>query len=323
MKKKILAALAVLALSSAPVMAQNISALTDGLKAFTDKTPASLPFAAGAGLDWSDAYIGPLIGGDFPFLHLGVGGNIGMTSIPSAAVKPLLSAVGQTLPDGLDFIPLPYAVANARIGGLILPFDVGLKYGFVPAAFETVGNFTFKYSNFGMDVRYQLLQGNILLPDISVGGGFDVLAAGISVTQGQQQVFSNGSGDTLTLGAPKLSMDLTAFDINAKVQVSKTLLWILTPYAGLGASFGSATAKSSIGANVTYSAGTDAAWWKNNYNVDVSGAGVKSEGSATPFGLKAYGGVSLNILILKADVQAMYNLLDGAIGASVGLRAQL
>ena len=57
-----------------PIM-PDLDQLTNALSTFAAETPKALPFAAGAGIDWSQAYIGNLIDGNFPFIHLGVGAH--------------------------------------------------------------------------------------------------------------------------------------------------------------------------------------------------------------------------------------------------------
>lgn len=321
MKKSFLMVTAVAAMTFAPlVSALDITELQNGLNAFAEKTPASLPLAASAGIDWSNAYIGQLIDTDFPFIHLGVGLSMGATTIPEKAIGPLLVAMG-VVSKG-QAAPLPFAVANARIGGLILPFDIGLKVGFLPTALQKVDPFDFTYQNFGVDFRYNLIKSDILMPDISVGAGINFLKAGIGVTLGEAQTYSNPYNSAiLTVGAPRLAVDLEAMDFEAKAQISKTLLFLLTPYAGATLGFGTAKSKAGVTATVSSSDSNLTQW--EPYTGPLSNVGFAKTGSASPFFLKVYGGASLNVLIIKLDVQGMYNLLDGSIGGSVGLRAQL
>lgn len=320
LKKSFLTATVVTSLAFSPMVgAVDITELQNGLNAFAEKTPAALPLAASAGIDWSNAYIGQLIDTDFPFIHLGVGVSLGATTIPEKAIGPLLAAIGVSKSQAA---PLPFAVANARIGGLILPFDIGLKVGFLPAALQKVDVYDFTYQNFGADFRYNLIKSDILMPDISVGAGFNFLKAGIGVTLGEAQTYSNPYNSAiLTVGAPQLAVDLEATSFEAKAQVSKTLLYLLTPYVGATLGMGSAKSKAGVKATVS-SSDNDLAQWEP-YTGPLSSVGFSKSGSASPFFLKVYGGASLNVLVIKLDLQGMYNLLDGAVGGSVGLRAQL
>jgi hypothetical protein len=327
MKKSLLAVLAVAALAFAPMVSAqaDIQALGNALNTFAEKTPGSLGMAAGAGIDWSNAYIGQLIDTDFPFVHLGVGASVGITTIPKAAIGPLLEALNISKSDAA---PLPYVVANARVGGLILPFDLGVKVGVLPAAMKKTGAYDFDYQNLGADFRLNLVKSDILLPDVSVGGGVNYVKYQVGVTVGDNLAPNPLPEDptkTMGLSAPHLGLTMDAMDFEVKAQVSKTIFYLLTPYLGATVGFGTGTAKAMIetspiwGGNATVA--DQPAFEK--YTGPISSFGFGKSKSSAIFNIKAYGGASLNILIIKLDLQGMYNVLDGSIGGSVGLRAQL
>lgn len=304
-----------------PASATSLSDLTGGLDSFAEKTPAALPFAAGAGIDWSNAYMGQLFDEDFPYIHLAVGFTTGFTTIPGTAVNPLLTALGA---DSLELLPLPFAVANLRLGGLVWPFDVGLKVGFLPEGLgKMAAGYTFDYQNFGVDVRYNLMKSDFWLPDISVGGGINYLKASVSTTLdgGATYAYPTDATKTLIIAPPTVSLDMDSFNFEVKGQVSKTLLYILTPYAGATAIIGSANAKAGVATAVSTTNSSLADW--EPYVGSLSALGFSKAGSAGVFGVKLYLGTSLNILILKIDTQLMYNLTDGAAGVTMGARLQL
>src|SRR6185369_3073424 len=98
---------------------------------------------------------------DFPFTHFGVGLAAGATTLPKNAINPLLVALGEKPLDGLA---IPFAVVNARIGGFFLPFDIGLKVGFLPDSLASAApGYTFTYQNFGLDFRYNLVKSDLAL----------------------------------------------------------------------------------------------------------------------------------------------------------------
>lgn len=315
MRTKLALALGALTLALAPMAnAQtNISSLTGGLNTFVNDATASLPFASAAGLDWSDAYIGNLVA--VP-PHFGLGLTVGATTIPGKAVKPLVEALGGSL--GMADVPLPLAAVNARIGGVLLPFDVGLKVGTVPGG-VTVGDYKVSYQNYGLDVRYALFQGEPLLPTVSLGAGVDYFAAGLEATYGSAVNYASG-GNTLNISAPKANLDLSSLTFEAKAQVSKSLL-ILTPYLGVSALLGSSTAKAGIHSTITPGA-EGLAYWQA-FVPNLSAAGFSQEKSTSGFGLKVFGGASVNLVVFHFDLQGLYNLFDGAYGATVGARFQL
>jgi hypothetical protein len=331
MGKTLLGVITALMLTVGPMTAApmpivpDLDQLTNALSTFAAETPKALPFAAGAGIDWSQAYIGNLIDGNFPFIHLGVGAQVGATTIPSASVVPLLGLIRLKLPPGLAFLPLPFVVANARLGGLIIPFDIGIKAGFLPQNLQNaVPGYTFGYQNFGIDARFPLVRENFLLPTISVGGGLSLMRAMVQADQLAQDVVVTTSalpGRELTLTAPTLIMELGAYNVEAKIQISKNILWLFTPYLGASVAYGKGTAQASLESTIADSSG-DLSYWKN-HGLNIDPRGIHRQGEFGSLALKAYGGMSLDVLILKVDAQAMYDILSEAMGASIGVRLQL
>ena len=320
MNKLILAACAAFALTVAPLSASpTINDLTNGLSTFTNDVPKSLPFAAGSGIDWSNAYIGNLLNTDFPFVHFGLGASLGATTIPADSIKPLVTSLGESF--GMAELPLPFVAISGRVGGLVLPFDVGFKVGFVPSAFSTIDGYNLTYSNWGVDVRYNLIKSDILMPDVSVGVGVSGMSAGVSKSLGSGVTYTDASLGTLNIAAPKLSLDLSSIQYEAKAQVSKTFLAFLTPYLGLGVGYGTGDAKAGVASTITPSGSLSA--WTNKYGVNFnSGTGFSKSNTAGVFSTRIYGGTSFDILVLKLDVQGEYSILDQAFGGSVGARIQ-
>ena len=322
MDKKLLTLIGILTLALAPaVTAQtSVNQLSNGLSSFVNNATASLPFAASAGTDWSNAYIGQLVDTDFPWVHLGVGVTAGATSIPTKAVNPLLESMGQS---DVSSLGIPFSVFNIRLGGVYLPFDVGFKIGFLPSALTSANGYSFNYSNLGFDVRYDLVKSDLWLPDVSVGGGLSYMTATVSGSYGNSSSYSDGNGNTLMVSAPNMSLKLSSLEFEAKAQVSKTLVSILTPYLGLTASYGTAHAEASVNANVTTPVGQQPVSYWQKYIPGLSNSGYDQAIDTGVFGMKIYGGTSINIFVVKFDFQAMYSLFDGNYGGSAGIRIQL
>lgn len=355
--KRILILLLVL-VSPVVVMAQedtdiDFAELEGDIQAFADGVASSLPLNASVGLSWSDAYIG-----QFP--HFGVGLTVGASTIPFDAASPVLEGLGladeittnEVLAPLVEFgMPLPAVVAEARLGGLFFPFDVGVKVGALPADFslaetfpntEAVQNLDLEYLNLGFDIRLPIVEERALIPEISVGGGYNYLRANLG--------FSGILGGDLTIGSfenpdpegtpatwdivmsdPTVNYEWAANVIDLKAQVSKGLL-IFRPYAGVGASVGFGRAGSGFESAIT-GGPTAEEIEQINAAAELMGSDVViPELSDASFYLsapmtggwsfRAYGGVALNILILKLDINAMYDFLAGNFGATVGLRVQ-
>jgi hypothetical protein len=334
-------------LLAGPVFSQStptpLSKLQDGMQGFSKGLVDSLPFNAATGLNWSDAYIGKL----FPSLppHFGIGVSAGLTSMKMDGFTELLNVFNADALGSLAFMPLPAYAAEARIGGVFLPFDLGFKFGFFPAGTSFfVDNMTFNYTLVGGSLRFaplELLLADsmllLVLPNISLGIGVNHLKGGISdiaVGNGMNFSFTLGQNTyALALDQPKLGLSWETTALDFTLQVSKSL-FIITPYIGLGLS--SATSKAGYGVTtkVTYTEnGTEQPLETAGLaeklgeaglgGIDVSANGLESIIENKGMSFRAFGGFSFNLAVLRFDITGMFNLLDQNWGVSFGTRFQL
>jgi opacity protein-like surface antigen len=299
--------------------ADSLAGVQNSFSAFSEALAKSLPFNASVGLNWSDAYIGQLI--SLP-PHFGVGVSGGFTTMDFDAINGLVKIFGlPSLP--LSFMPLPAYTVEGRIGGFILPFDIGVKIGTLPDV--SFGNFKFKYLLAGADFRYALLKGEAILPAVSIGFGVNYLSGGISAQVGSGMEFEvpDTGGKKLSLSAPTASFSWETVSFELKAQISKRL-FIITPYFGAGVSYALSKAGYEIESKLTYT-GSDI----NEIKQHVSGLdsinanGFKSMSEINGFGVRAFGGLSLNLAIIKLDLTGMFNFIDQNWGGTLGLRVQL
>ncbi|MDR3201226.1 MAG: hypothetical protein LBT68_07180 [Spirochaetales bacterium] len=146
-----------------------------GIEDFAEDLAAVLPINSMIGLNWNDAYIGQFLG--VP-PHFGIGFTGGFTTIPYGPIKDLVQdAMGGDSGDIPSLvrsmgIPIPAYTIDARIGGFILPFDAGLKFGYLKMDISDV---KIDYLLVGGDVRYCVLEQLLLVPDVSIGLGFNYM----------------------------------------------------------------------------------------------------------------------------------------------------
>ncbi len=344
--RKLALVLAIMTLVAFGLSAQSVpwADFQQGFDQFAADVANSLPATASIGANWSHAYIG-----QFP--HFGVGLTAGGAFLPFATMQPVLTALGVTLPSQLDFlqkygIPFPAAALDARIGGFGLPFDVGLKFGFIPqAAKNLLGSVSVDYLMAGADVRFAILKDRGFIPALSVGGGYTFLrgAVGVPDLMGTGNTDINlssiygGSTYILRVTAPEASFSWQTHTIMAKAQVSKNLL-IFTPSLGVGAAYGRSSAGGGLSSSVQYS--TDGTTFNTMTDAEiqnlkdqfvaagltppeVSAQGILVSSAVNGWSFWAFGGVALNLLFIKVDVSGMYNLVSGSYGASANLRVQL
>jgi hypothetical protein len=328
-KKALIAALVLGA--AVPAFSQNtLGALQDEVRAFSGSLAKSLPLNSSLGLNWSDAYIGPLIG--LP-PHFGVGVSMGMSTMDFKAIDRLLGQFGTSLPFTLDRMIIPGYTAEFRVGGFILPFDLGFKFGYLPNL--DMEGIKLDYTLLGGEVRYALLEENPVLPSVSLGLGVNYLAGGIGTALETGRVFSFTEGNlahTLALSDTDMgfSWETTALDFTA--QVSKSFI-LITPYLGLGLNYAWSKAGYAAQADLEYdgvkvSKDDLAAIRQALKTAGISGLEVDT-GSLSSIienqglGLRAFGGLSLNIVVVKVDLTGMYSFLSGDYGFTLGLRFQL
>lgn len=341
MKKFILTIAAVISLASF-VFAQNTPTKADIEKDFTSAlADAAAPIEnlltglsdmlsvhAGASASqhnvWADAYIGKV----FPSMppHFGAGASATFMCMPSQNLNSLidglgLGSAGETLKKiGL---PLPSANGNIRIGGIILPFDIGASYMVLNQANLGGSGIDINYQTISFDVRYALLQDAGALPAVSVGLGYTnskgMIGLSLDALMKSVGASSTPSNSTTNIepvlsGSFENTFNTNVFTLSA--QVSKKLLF-LVPYAGLRASLqkGDFGWKSEINASAEVAAlgETVAVKHENSYNV-----------AGKPFDFQVYGGLGLKFLfILDNEFGVVYDITNKALGGSISFRLKL
>jgi hypothetical protein len=309
-----------------PLFPQNLVDLQKAAGEFSGALVKSLPFNAAFGLNWADAYIGKFLPSVPP--HFGAGFALGYTTMDFEAFDKLLNHFALSVPGGFDLgqMAFPAYVAEARIGGFILPFDAGLKFG----AFENFGisSTAVDYLLVGGELRYALIDGktSLLLPNLSVGVGLNYLSG--SFTGAQSLInLSYPSGGTLQLFNSEVGLQWEALALDFKAQVSKSFL-ILTPYIGLGASHAWSSAGYRVTTDLSALAGDT-----DTINAALKAAGVEgidfSKDSfstileETGWSFRAFGGLSVNLALFRLDLTGLYNFIDGNYGITLGGRFQL
>jgi len=321
------------------VHAQDMSKVSTAISDFSKSVAPALPASATASLSWSDAFIGELIA--VP-PHFGIGVSAQAIFLPMKGVDSLLTALGQTKPSalsGMDAtgVPLPSYSIEARIGGLFLPFDIGLKGGFIPGDVKNMtGDFAVDYLMLGGDLRIAILKDEALSPGLSIGLGYTYLKGGLYYKMSDISIATVPTGvgttSTVALSKPKVGFEWEDSTIDLKLQLSKNLV-IITPYIGTGLNLSWAQVGGGFYATPTIggTAMTEAqmSYLKSNFpgnpalvNVSADGISAKYRQDAI-FGWRMFGGLSLNLTVIRLDLSALYNFTSSTFGANVGLRFQL
>jgi len=303
----------------------NVGDLTQAMDVFAESMARALPFNASMGLNWSDAYIGKF----FPSLppHFGIGISGGFTTMKIDPIMDLLDIFGfpEQLPE-FGGLPIPGAMVEGRLGGLFLPFDIGLKVGYLPfnpGPFDRVD-----YLLVGADIRYALLEGNVILPKVSVGMGLNYLSGGIERRLGRGIEISYRDLDgpqILGIEAPNLSVQWSTATLDLKAQVSKQI-FIVTPYLGIGASHGWSKVSYGLDAEITTNGNLEQAkeiFRQYGIDIDEEMRRLSSELGIGGWSFRAFGGVSVNLLLFRLDFTGLWDIRDNNFGATMGARIQI
>ncbi len=309
----------------------------EGINDFIAGLSTALPFNTTVGLNWSDAYIG-----QFP--HFGFGITAGATGIPLSAVNMAMDMMGvnilNEIPE-LSYIastygfPFPAAVLDLRVGGFLLPFDLGFKLGFLPDEVKELlpPDMQIDYLLIGGDVRFALVQDEEWRPDISIGAGFNYLQGSFLITGlfGSDEEIQNVGGYDITLRDPDFDFSWEAKVIDLKLQISKQLL-IITPFIGAGVSFGWANASAGLRSDVLVNGNPitgqqieeiqESLAYLGKPIPDLSKKGILVNQDIDGWSFRAFGGISLDLLILRIDLGAMYNFSSNSYGITGNVRLQ-
>jgi len=307
---------------------------------FTDSLARSLPFNSAMGLNWSDAYIGKL--SLFPpAFHFGIGLTVGFTTMDIGSMSGLLNMFGVHNFDNIDVggFSLPGYTIEARIGGIIFPFDAGFKFGYINLTPEflnalvktDIPDLTMNYMLIGGDIRYALLDGKKFPFKFSIGGGFNYLKGGMSMSVPAGNLSFQITDDRiLYIPPPELGLNWESKSLDFKAQASLKIL-VLTPYIGVGASHAWSSAgydlKSEI--NVKDEAGNDIPLDDAKSLIEafgisgVDGNGFSQINEAMGWSFRAFGGVSINLPLIKFDLTGMYDFISKCYGLTLGIRLQI
>jgi len=341
--KKTILVIFVLILAAAPVFSMDLAKLQENLGGFTDNMATALPFNSSIGLNWSDAYIGQLLA--VP-PHFGIGVTTGFTTMKFDAINGLLDMFGESMPlSDVDMLkniglPLPAYTVDARIGGIIKPFDIGIKAGYIPPdlmgnMFDSFDNFGLNYLLVGADFRYSLINKKILPIRLSVGLGVNYLQGGINTSISGENLsfkFTDTNDDEYTLFPGDVNMGLEWKTVSAELKAHVSFPFkIVTPYAGVGISYARSEAGLKFKSDISI---------KDNSDVDVdlkdveeilkgyglsgiTAQGFESMNKLNGFNTRIYGGTSFNMIVIRLDLTAMYEIIGNNLGATIGLRFQL
>ncbi|MDE6719632.1 MAG: hypothetical protein K2J68_07245 [Treponemataceae bacterium] len=296
MKKYFLSLFAAIALFSAFAQDRAFDEVSFGMDGFALSLEKTLPNAAVQQNVYADAWIGKFFPSAPP--HFGIGAEFGVTKFDLSPLKGVANIFGiSAIPKTFIF---PTFTANARIGGLILPFDVGLSFMYIDLSkLRLIDGIGVNYFNVGGDFRWAIFKGEGAFPKLSVGGGFYLTKGGFS--------FEKDGFDT--------SLDYCVKTVFFSAQISKKFIFF-TPYAGFRGIF----SDSDIKWNWQVTSELASA---SKYNGTLSASGTKSSGFFDSFIPQVFGGFGLDISMMALNFGASWDFKNSIWAADVSIRFQL
>lgn len=282
--------------------------INDGLDDIAGELGIAVPQAAVQQNVYADAFIGKV----FPSVppHFAVGFNAGLTHINTEGLADAADKLG--ISDVEDNYYFPVMNADVRIGGVFLPFDVGLSFmklnSLETSAFGS--DITVDFFTIAADVRYAILEDGLVKPGLSVGAGY-------SYNSGS---FEIGNDDA------EASVDYKVHTMYVSAQISKSLNIPVvkigfTPFVGVRA--------------VLSKYDNDYDWKVKNSTavtlaqaskIAYSGSGSNSQSTFGNFQPQLYGGLGFNFMVVQltgsvcADLRHLgtdSNLWSGALSLRI------
>ena len=328
--KKILILMIILVVAVSGAFGQIAFAdMESAFSTFSEDVAEALPVASTIGLNWSDATVR-----GFP--HFGVGLTLGAVMIPEDAFVTLADSLNIALPSAVTDaglgVPLPAYVVDARVGIPFLPIDIGAKLGVLTPemAASLSDEVAVDYVLAGFDIRTPIIKGNLILPAISFSAGYNYLSGGVNASVSNAGDLTAGidlnailPGASIGYTDPDVRFAWKTQTVDFKLQASKSLL-IITPYAGLGYAYGWSKAGGGVSSDITFAGATEDqirdALEAAGYDVELSSDGFAILAESSGGSLRAFAGLSVNLFILKLDLNALYNVSTASLGASLNAR---
>ena len=286
---------------------QPFTDIQNGLNGFCDDLADTVPNTQPLQNTYAEAWIGKLI-------HFGAGVNVGVSQLDISALKDATLALGIDEVDDIeDTLVFPTVTADIRLGGIILPFDVGFTFMSVDtsslgsAVEDAIDPVVFDYFAIGFDVRYALLQGkHFLKPRVSVGAGYYYTEGSVGVDD----------------ESAKASLDFSAQTFVLNAQGSAQFLCFI-PFAGVRGLFSKTKADWSISADWPSIIGSDeyTSYLQDAMDYGILPSSLGGSGSSDfKFYPQIFGGIGIDLFIMTMTVSASYDFASSIASAAVSAR---
>ncbi len=287
----------------------------DGLNDFIDDLDDSIVNTQPLQNVWAESWIGMLV----PNAKFGFGINAGLAALDISSLKDAASALAIDEAEDLnDILAFPTATADLRVGGFILPFDVGFTISSIDsskigALDDAISPCEFDYFSIGGDLRYCILNKGTKLVHARIslsGGGY--------YTKGSVKVADKDSSDS----SASLDFNSTTLFLGAQANAK---LFCFVPFVGGRVAFAKAKVKWAAHADWLNILEDDAHGYiakAVQYNILPSDFGDESESEWT-LHPQVFGGIGIDLLVVDVTVSASYDFAKQIPGAAASVRLSL
>ena len=247
---------------------------------------------------WPEAWIGKVFPSAPP--HFGLGLSWGAAERPIDGLNKALSQLneesgGASFPALSNDLAFPTFTADARIGGVFLPFDIGISFMRLPNM--KFDNVAFDFLTIGGSLRYAILEDKIIIPAVSVGMGF---------------MYNKGFVEVKVEDSAFVRSDFETTSIFFEAQVSKKILF-LVPFLGFRGVMAQSTNSWAWEYNATF----------DGYTLGHVEKGTVSRGFGDRFHPQVFGGIGFDIFMFHANLSVSYDFVSSLWGTNLGLRFQM
>ena len=287
----------------------------DGLNDFIDDLDDSIVNTQPLQNVWAESWIGMLI----PNVKFGFGINAGVAAMDVSSLKDAASALAIDEAEDLnDTLVFPTATADLRVGGFILPFDVGFTISSfdsskIGALDDAISPCEFDYFSIGGDLRYCILNTGTKLVHARIslsGGGY--------YTKGSVKVADKDSSDS----SASLDFNSTTLFLGAQANAK---IFCFVPFVGGRVAFAKTKVKWTAHADWLNILEDDANGYiakAVQYNILPSDFEDESEAEWT-LHPQVFGGIGIDLLFVDVTVSASYDFAKQIPGAVASVRLSL
>lgn len=279
-----------------------------GLNDFSDVLADVIPNSQIQQNVWANAWIGNIL----PVPNFGFGINSGFTKLDLSPIVSVAEALGMSDGDGIpNTLVWPTITADFRVGGFLLPFDVGftamsLDSNMVKPIGKAIDPANFDFFMVGGDVRYAILEGGILRPKLSVG-------LGAYYSKGNFGVEQDGS-------SAELDFETTSIVLSTQASIK---LLCFVPFVGGRVMFSESSVDWKVHANWASILNSDSQELANAIKYGFLPSNF-SDGVSTSFDEHVrpvlYGGFAIDMSVVDLTFSGSYDIRSQIPSGAVSLR---